>query len=43
MNKLQVFVHPMSQPARAVMMFVRANNIPHEEVLVDLLKGTVES
>jgi len=39
MSKLKVFIHPLSQPSRAVMMFVRANSIPHEEVFVDLAKG----
>ncbi|ODN03559.1 Glutathione S-transferase theta-2 [Orchesella cincta] len=39
MSSLKIYVHPLSQPARAVMLFCRANSIQHEEKIVDLVKG----
>ena len=36
---LTVYSHPISQPGRAINIFVQATNIEHEFVLVDLMKG----
>lgn len=41
MSGLKVFANLMSQPSRAVVLFLKANNIPHELKTVELKKGSV--
>lgn len=36
---LQLYIDPLSQPARALMLFVRANKIPVEEHYLSIQKG----
>ena len=40
---LRIYVDHMSQPARALMLFVRANKLPAEEVKISLLKREFSS
>lgn len=43
MSGLKVFVNLMSQPARAVVLFLKINSIPHEIKTVELRKGSYYS
>lgn len=39
MSGLKLFVDRMSPVCRAVLLLLKANNVPYEEVFVDLSKG----
>ena len=39
---LKLYIDPLPQPARALMLFCRANNIQAEEVTVSILKGKLK-
>jgi len=36
---VKLYIDPLSQPARALMLFVRATKIPFEEVIISIQKG----
>lgn len=38
-SELTVFYHPLSQPSRALMIFVEMTEIKHKAEFVDILKG----
>jgi len=40
MSELRVFYDLFSQPCRAVVLFLEANKIPYESVLISLTEGT---
>ncbi|XP_050227960.1 glutathione S-transferase T1-like [Mercurialis annua] len=40
---LKIYTHPLSQPARAVIIFCKLNGIEFEEIVIDLLKGQHKS
>ena len=40
MSELRLFSDLLSQPCRAVVMFLEANDIPYEPVVVQFTEGT---
>ena len=41
MPELRIFYDLLSQPCRAVVLFLEVNKIPYESVVISLAEGTV--
>ncbi|XP_050227954.1 glutathione S-transferase T1-like [Mercurialis annua] len=41
--KLKLYMHPLSQPSRALIIFCKINGIEFEEIVIDLTKGQHKS